>query len=223
MASKRMINISVIDSDAFLSLPQTAQNLYFHLNMRADDDGFVDSPKKIMRIVGANDGDMQQLLQKRYLLIFESGVIVIKHWRMHNTIQSDRKIPTNYQEELSELTLQENKTYTEKNNPKFITNKKEVKDTYSEFKNVKLLKSEYDKLVSKLGEKTTKDLIERLGGYIAQKGTRYKSHYATILNWHRRDKDKAPQVPDYMKDYNYEEPQKEEVEYEFSEKDLDFN
>lgn len=115
-----MINISVIDSDAFLSLPQTAQNLYFHLNMRADDDGFVDSPKKIMRIVGATDGDMQQLLQKRYLLIFESGVIVIKHWRLHNTLRSDRKIPTNYQEELSQLVVQKNKTYTEKDNPKLV-------------------------------------------------------------------------------------------------------
>lgn len=119
MASKRMINISVVDSDAFLSLPATAQNLYFHLNMRADDDGFIDSPKKIMRIVGASDGDMQQLLQKRYLIAFESGVLVIKHWRMHNTLQSDRKISTNYQEELSQLVLQKNKTYTEKDNPKF--------------------------------------------------------------------------------------------------------
>ena len=114
MASKRMFALSVVDSDAFLSLPATAQNLYFHLNMRADDDGFVDSPRKIMRIIGANDGDMQQLIQRRYLLFFESGVIVIKHWRLHNTIKADRYKPTLYKEELELIKVKENKTYTEK-------------------------------------------------------------------------------------------------------------
>lgn len=113
MATKRMISKQIVDSDAFLNMPATTQNLYFHLNIRADDDGFVDSPKKIMRIVGASDDDMRILLSKRYLLTFESGIIVIKHWRLHNTIQKDRYKPTLYKEEFETLKIKENGAYTD--------------------------------------------------------------------------------------------------------------
>ena len=112
MAEKRMFSKRVIDSDAFLDMPLTTQALYFHLNMRADDDGFVNNPKKIKRMIGASDDDLTLLIAKRFVIAFESGVIVIKHWRMHNYIQSDRYKETAYLEEKSHLVLKENKSYS---------------------------------------------------------------------------------------------------------------
>ena len=115
MADKRMFCKEIIDSDAFVGMPISTQALYFHLCMRADDDGFVNSPIKIQRMIGSFDTDMDVLKQKRYILSFESGVIVIKHWGMHNTIPKDRYKATVYQEEFSNLALKSNKSYTEKN------------------------------------------------------------------------------------------------------------
>lgn len=113
MASKRMFKLSVVSSDAFTAMTLSAQALYFHLNLRADDDGFIDSPLRIMREIGANQGDMEQLLKKRYLIYYESGVIVVKHWRLHNTLRKDRYKPTLYQEEFAQLEEKESGVYTE--------------------------------------------------------------------------------------------------------------
>ena len=112
MANKRMFNLSIVDSDAFLDLPLSTQALYFHLNMRADDDGFISNPKKISRIIGASEDDLKLLIMKRFVLVFEDGVIVIKHWRMHNTIQKDRYKKTNYIDDLKQLSIKENGAYT---------------------------------------------------------------------------------------------------------------
>lgn len=114
MAEKRMFTQKIIDSDAFLEMPLSTQALYFHLNMRADDDGFVNSPKRIQRTVGASEDDLKLLILKRFVISFETGVIVIKHWRMHNTLKNDRYKPTQYQEELATLEVKSNKSYTEK-------------------------------------------------------------------------------------------------------------
>lgn len=114
MAEKRMFTQKIIDSDAFLDMPLSTQALYFHLNMRADDDGFVNNPKRIQRTIGASEDDLKLLIVKRFVICFENGVIVIKHWRMHNTLRKDRYAPTQYQEELSRLKIKENKSYTEK-------------------------------------------------------------------------------------------------------------
>lgn len=114
MAEKRMFTQKIIDSDAFLDMPLSTQALYFHLNMRADDDGFVNNPKRIQRTVGASEDDLKLLIAKRFLICFENGVIVIKHWRMHNTLKSDRYRPTQYQEEYALLEVKDNKSYTEK-------------------------------------------------------------------------------------------------------------
>lgn len=114
MAQKRMFSLKIVDTDAFLDMPQSSQLLYFHLSMRADDDGFVGNPKKIMRAIGTNEDDMKVLLAKRFILAFNSGVMVIKHWRIHNYIQSDRYTPTSYLEEKKQLFLNENNSYTEK-------------------------------------------------------------------------------------------------------------
>ena len=112
MAERRMFAKSIITSDAFLDLPMSARCLYFSLGMFADDDGFVNSPKSVMRQVGATVDDMNILLAKKFLLSFDNGVIVIKHWRIHNYIRSDRYKETNYKEEKSTLYLDENGAYT---------------------------------------------------------------------------------------------------------------
>jgi len=116
MAERRMFTQKIVDSDAFLDMPLSAQCLYFHLNMRADDDGFVNNPKKIQRMLGASDDDLKLLFAKRFILGFASGVIVIKHWRMHNLLRKDRYNPTQYQEEYQMLCLKENGSYTEQGN-----------------------------------------------------------------------------------------------------------
>ena len=114
MAERRMFAKALIDSDAFLDMPLSTQALYFHLAMRADDEGFVNNPKKIQKMIGASDDDVRILIMKRYILTFESGIIVIKHWKIHNYIQNDRFKPTSYIEEKSMLVLDEKKSYVEK-------------------------------------------------------------------------------------------------------------
>ena len=112
MAERRMFAKSIIDSDAFLDMPLSAQCLYFHLAMRADDDGFINNPKKIQRMVGASEDDLKLLIAKRFIIVFETGVVVIKHWRIHNYIQKDRYHETNYIEEKSRLSIKDNGAYT---------------------------------------------------------------------------------------------------------------
>ena len=111
MAEKRMFSKTIIDSDIFLDMPLSTQALYFHLNMRADDDGFVNNPKKIQRMVGCGDDDRKLLIAKQFIIPFESGICVIKHWRIHNYIRNDRYKPTMYQEEKGQLLLEENNMY----------------------------------------------------------------------------------------------------------------
>lgn len=102
----------IMDSDAFLDMPPTAQNLYMHMSMRADDDGFVSNPKKISRMIGCGDDDMKILLGKKFIIPFESGICVIKHWRIHNYIQKDRYQPTKYSDEMALLKVKDNGGYT---------------------------------------------------------------------------------------------------------------
>jgi hypothetical protein len=114
MAKRRMFSLDVVDTDLFLDMPVSAQNLYFHLGMRADDDGFVDNPKKIMKIVNSSDDDMKLLFAKKFVIPFENGVCVIRHWRIHNYIRGDRYTPTVYENEKERLRVSENGLYTEK-------------------------------------------------------------------------------------------------------------
>lgn len=112
MAERRMFAKTIIDSDAFLDMPLSTQSLYFHLSMRADDDGFINNPKKIQRMVGGSDDDLKLLIAKSFIIPFESGVVVIKHWKIHNYIRSDRYKETVYREEKDMLFLKENNAYT---------------------------------------------------------------------------------------------------------------
>ena len=111
---KRMFSSVITKQDAFLDMPLSAQALYFHLNLEADDEGFVDNIKSLMRQIRATEDDLKILLTKRYLLPFESGVLVIKHWLIHNTIRQDRIKETTYVEERESLDIKDNMSYTEK-------------------------------------------------------------------------------------------------------------
>ena len=112
MANRRMFAKTIIDSDAFIDMPASSQALYFHLAMRADDDGFINNPKAIMRIVGAKDDDIRLLVAKKFIIPFESGVVVIKHWRIHNYIQKDRYTETKYLDEKNQLIINEKNGYS---------------------------------------------------------------------------------------------------------------
>ena len=112
MATKRMFSLNVVDTDKFLEMPISARLLYYELGMRADDDGFVDNWKKLLLFTGLKEDDLKLLIAKSFIIPFESGVIVIRHWRMNNYLQNDRTKPTLYQDELSQLGLDENNVYT---------------------------------------------------------------------------------------------------------------
>ena len=114
MGNHRMFANTIIDSDKFLDMPLSSQALYFHLGMKADDDGFVASPKKIVRSVNCTEDDLRLLIAKGFVIYFESGIIVITHWHIHNTIRKDRKKDTFFTEEKLLLKLDGNNVYTSK-------------------------------------------------------------------------------------------------------------
>lgn len=113
MANRRMFSLQIVDTDAFMDMPLSSQALYFHLGMRADDDGFVSNARRVQKLVGASDDDLRILLMKRFILAFESGVIVIKHWKISNYIQKDRYRPSLYVEEKATLFVKEDGAYTD--------------------------------------------------------------------------------------------------------------
>ena len=216
MAERRMFAKTIIDSDAFLDMPLSTQSLYFHLSMRADDDGFINNPKKIQRMIGSSDDDLKVLIAKNFIIPFESGIVVIKHWKIHNYIRNDRYKETVYQEEKNLLETKENKAYTfgipsvnqmetqvrlgkysidkdsidlaDSDEPEQPTPKKAkpVKHKYGEYNNVLLTDEEMEKLKTEYSD--VDERIERLSSYVASTGKSYKSHYATIRNWARNDK-----------------------------------
>ena len=207
MAERRMFAKTIVDSDAFLDMPLSAQALYFHLSMRADDDGFINNPKKIQRMIGASDDDCKILVMKRFIIAFESGVIVIKHWKIHNYIQNDRYKPTIYQEEKKELIVKKNKAYTEciqdvdnmdtqvrlgkdrlvkDSIDDVITPTKPIRHKYGMYNNVLLTDDDLEKLKTEFSD--WEQRIERLSEYIASTGKSYKNHLATIRSWARKEK-----------------------------------
>ena len=121
MAERRMFSSKIVCSDAFTEMPFSAQALYFQLGMEADDDGFLNRPRKVMRNIEATEEDLNLLLEMRFILSFPNGVIAVKHWRMNNQIRKDRYTPTQYQEEFNSLEIKPDGAYTEK--------EKEVVDT----------------------------------------------------------------------------------------------
>lgn len=131
MANRRMLSKKIIDSDAFMDMPLSSQALYMHLVLNADDDGFVGNPKKIQRSIACSNDDIRILESKKFILSFESGVIVIKHWLIHNLIRSDRYNETTYLREKSMITKKDNRSYTYVDSKNVIPNGNQMEPQYS--------------------------------------------------------------------------------------------
>ena len=220
MAERRMFTKKVTDDDNFMSLSSSAQALYLHLSMSADDDGFCNQVSVSMFKAHASVQDLQALLEKRYIYQFDNGVIVIKHWRMANALRKDRYTPTAFQEELAKLDIKDNGSYTrlpdgcqvvaerlpqdsigkDRLSKDSIDNdilpspkaQKPVKHKYGEYNNVLLTDEEIEKLRDEYAD--LEERIDRLSSYMASTGKSYKSHYATIRNWARKDAEKKVTV-----------------------------
>ena len=219
MADKRMFSLKIVDSDLFLDMPLSSQCLYFHLSMRADDDGFVNNPKKIIKIIGANDDDLKILIAKGFVIVFDQGIIVITHWKINNFIRKDRYKPTMYIEQKQQLYQTENGAYISEEkvgchlvNQRLSSGQPSIDkgrldkvsidkgrgekenqaapvSFYGKYQNVRLTEEEYRKLKDKL-QSHTDTMIEKLSRYIKSSGKYYKDHYVTILNWYEEDKEK---------------------------------
>lgn len=206
MAERRMFAKTIVTSDAFLDMPPSTRCLYFTLGMFADDDGFVNNPKSIMRQIGSSLDDMNILIAKKFIIAFESGVIVIKHWRIHNYIQSDRYRATKYQEEKSSLILDENKAYKQ---AAAGLDTRCIHDVSKADTEVRLGKDRLGKeSIGKSSKRFTPPSKEEVEAYITEKGyhvdaERFIDYYtangwmvgknhmkdwkATIRNWERRE------------------------------------
>ncbi|BFT66566.1 hypothetical protein GAI15033_11420 [Parvimonas parva] len=199
MADKRMFSLKIVDSDLFLDMPLSSQCLYFHLSMRADDDGFVNNPKKIIKIIGANEDDLKILIAKGFVIVFDQGIIVITHWKINNYIRNDRRKETMYITEKQSLTQTENGAYIKLENlgipndnqvsticPHSIgkgrldkvsidkgrgekENQSAPVSFYGEYKNVRLSKEEYKNLKEKLNSHT-EIMINKLSRYMESSG-----------------------------------------------------
>lgn len=216
LAERRMFAKTIIDSDAFLDMPLSTQALYFHLSMRGDDDGFINNPKKIQRMLGCTDDDVKLLIAKQFVIPFDSGVVVIKHWRIHNYIRVDRYKETIYQQEKQQLVVKEDKGYKKMdaigipNDNHMVYHletqvrlgkdsigkdsidisqppKKPARHKYGEYKNVLLSDDDLEKLKAEFPN-DWEERIQRLSEYTASTGKTYKNHLATIRRWARGDK-----------------------------------
>ena len=212
MANKRMFSLSVVDTDNFLDMPISSRLLYYELGMRADDDGFVDNWKKIMLFTGLKEDDMKLLITKKFIIPFESGVIVIRHWRMNNYLRTDRYKETQYQEELKKLKLDDNNVYTlsttgipggihsigkdrlGKDRLDIEEGRKRsfVKPTIDEIKNY-CLEKDY-----KIDANTFYDFYESKNWYIGK--NKMKDWKACIRTWVKRQESKK-EDKDWMKKY----------------------
>lgn len=208
MAEKRMFSKKIIDTDWFMDMPASTQNLYFHLSMRADDDGFVASPKRIIKLIGATEDDYKILIAKKFVIPFETGICVISDWRINNYLRTDRYTETTYKDEKNMLTLNENGKYqlgipsgipmvtpvlsisnsntisnSSINKDRVVGEEKKSKHKYGEFKRVLLTDEELEKLNKEFGEEKTQKAITYLDEYIEMKGAKYKSHYLAMRKW----------------------------------------
>ena len=204
---------TIIDSDAFLDMPASTQLLYFHLAMRADDDGFINNPKKIQRMVGCGDDDAKILVGKKFIIPFETGIVVIKHWKIHNYIAKDRYHETKYKDEKALLNTDCNGSYTtciqdvhkmdtqvrlgkdslgkdsldketDSQKPKKVAEKRKK---YGEFSHVLLTDTEKQKLTNEWGSKETARMITTLDEGIEEKGYKYKNFYLALKKWKSND------------------------------------
>lgn len=226
--SKRMFSCDVVDTDKFLDMPVSARCLYYDLGMRADDDGFI-SPKKVLRLTGASDDDLRILIARDFVIPFESGVIVIKDWKLNNYLRKDRYFPTKYTEEKSKLSLLENGSYaigevmdtiglpygiplgTPPGAPRREEKRKEKKSIKPEKKKdtlngVEILLQEDTVLeLSKalgIDQTVVQGEVEKMVDWLRAKGKRYKDYKAFARNWLRRSVAKSQDSDVKIKFFN---------------------
>ena len=212
MAERRMFAKTIIDSDAFIDMPVTSRLLYYDLSMRADDDGFVNSPKKIMRMIGASEDDMRILCSRKFLIPFDTGVVVIKHWRIHNYIRKDTYHETKYKEEKSMLGLDENDAYSLQVCDELVTGTltqdRLGKDSLGkdrlgqdslgkDKKSTKFVPPTLEEVEAFIQERGYAVNAEYWFNYYKSNGwmvgrTKMKDWEACIAQWNARDKDKRP-------------------------------
>ena len=166
MAQKRMFSLSVVDTDNFLEMPISSRLLYYELGMRADDDGFVGNWKKILTFTGLKVDDMKVLIAKQFVILFESGVIVIRHWRLNNYLQKDRVKPTVYKEELAQLDVDENNVYNVYTNCIHSIDKNSIDKNRKEKEKTK---NEIDELIK--SNFTDKEIIDAIYEFIKMRKT----------------------------------------------------
>ena len=191
MAEKRMFSKKIIDTDWFMDMPASTQNLYFHLSMRADDDGFVASPKRIIKLIGATEDDYKILIAKKFVIPFESGVCVIRDWRINNYLRNDRYTETIYKEEKDSLVLDEKGKYNvgiplvdpvlslsnSNTNTNIYNNKeenqvKEERHKHGEYGWIKLTDEQYNRLKSEYSN--IDKVIDRIDEYVQSNGNKNK-------------------------------------------------
>lgn len=218
MAERRMFAKTIVLSDAFLDMPMSARCLYFTLGMLADDDGFINSPKSVMRQCGASMDDMNILIGKKFVLCFDSGVIVIKHWRLHNWIRSDRKHDTKYIDEANELDVDNDGIYhlTDKcqTSDCQLTDKCHTEDrigkdsignnnsiTPSPAKTTRFSKPTIQEIAEYCKERNNGIDAEHFFNYYEARNwipsgsrTQMKSWKAAIITWEKNNKKKLPQT-----------------------------
>lgn len=206
-----MFDIAIIDSDLFLDMPSSSQALYFHLGMRADDEGFINNTRKIMKITGSGEDDLKILISKKFIIPFASGVLVIRHWKANNYLNNARIKKTLCVEEKAQLMLSENSEYElisadvkpmlnrcltdvkpeEKRIEENSIEEYRRESTHAHVKNslgdflsvVKIEKKDLAKLITKHGEENVLKVLEKIDNYCLSTGKRYKSYFHRALNW----------------------------------------
>lgn len=198
MAQRRMFSKDITENDAFLDMPLSTQALYFHLGMQADDDGFV-SPKRIARMIGAQSDDLRILIAKKFVLEFDDGVIVIKHWKMNNYIQNDRKKETAHKEKLAMLTVKENggyKMYTQCIQNVRVGKDSIGKDSIVEVKSRRFAPPSISEVQEYVSEKGFSIDPENFVNFYESKGwmvgkNKMKSWKACVSTWQKREQKKS--------------------------------
>ena len=237
MAEKRMFSKKIIDTDWFMDMPASSQNLYFHLSMRADDDGFVASPKRIVKLIGASEDDYKLLIAKKFIIVFDTGVCVIKDWRINNYLRTDRYTETIYQDEKSQLSICQDESYQlgapsgipevstvyiSSSNSNSISNtnsntkEDNIKKKYGEYNHVILTNKQYRVLCEDYGEEKTAEAIKYLDEYIQMKGKKYKDFNLTLRKWVfdavEEQRQKSQQQNNYKPSTQKQAPQLSEAE-----------
>ena len=219
MAERRMFAKTIIFSDAFLDMPPSARCLYFSLCMVADDDGFVNNPRSVMRQCQATDDDAKILIGKKFVIVFDDGVIVIKHWRIHNYIQKDRYVPTKYEDHLATLQLDSNKAYTQ-------SGISCIQDVYKTDTQDRIGKDRIGKDSIDKERRFTPPTVEEVADYIREKGYHFdaeqfvsfyaskgwkvgtspmKDWRAACVTWEQRRKNESPTKSTQPKNSSFDE------------------